>query len=74
MSEHWWIARKADDIVSSLIEKDETSMPARDAVATALYVRYLKRISAHLMNIASSIVNPFERIGFRVEGHDDIKR
>ena len=31
----------------------------------ALYTRYLKRIAAHLINIASSVFNPFERIGFR---------
>ena len=67
MSEHWWIARRVDDIVSSLTEKDDASLPGREAVTTALYLRYLKRISAHLMNIASSIVNPFERIGFRVD-------
>jgi phosphate uptake regulator len=68
MSEHWWISRRADDIVSTLIEKDDPSLPGREAVTTALYLRYLKRISAHLMNIASSIVNPFDRIGFRGEG------
>jgi len=71
MSEHWWISRRADDIVCSLIEKEDSGLPARDAVATALYARYLKRISAHLMNIASSIVNPFDRIGFRGEGQND---
>ena len=65
MSEHWWIARLSDDIVHALIEKDDSSLPGREAVATALYVRHLKRISAHLMNIASSVVNPFDRIGFR---------
>jgi len=41
-----------------------------DAIATALYTRYLKRISAHLINIATSIFNPFERIGFREEAED----
>ena len=35
------------------------------AVTTALYLRYLKRMSAHLKNVATSIVNPFHRIGFR---------
>jgi phosphate transport system protein len=65
MSEHWWIARKTDEIVNSLIERDHESVSGKDAVATGLYVRYLKRTSAHLMNIASSIVNPFDRIGFR---------
>ena len=35
------------------------------AVRTALYLRYLKRISAHLKNVATSVVNPYYRIGFR---------
>jgi phosphate uptake regulator len=65
MSDHWWISRKADDILVALIEKEDTGLTCRDAVATAMYLRYLKRISAHLMNIASSVVNPFDRIGFR---------
>ncbi len=64
MSEHWWITRKADDIVNRLID-GESDLEGPDAVAVALYSRYLKRISAHQMNIASSIVNPFDRIGFR---------
>ena len=74
MSEHWWISRKTDDIVTVLIETDEPSLPGREAVATALYMRYLKRISAHLMNIASSVVNPFDRIGFRGDEHDATKQ
>ena len=65
MSEHWWIARRASSIVNDLLSKDEPCLQCRDAVATALYIRFLKRISAHLMNIASSVVNPFDRIGFR---------
>jgi phosphate transport system protein len=68
MSEHWWLARKSDEIVNALIEKDIPEIPGREAVATALYVRYLKRISSHLKTIASSVVNPFERIGFRERG------
>ena len=35
------------------------------AVTAALYLRYLKRVSAHLKNVATSVVNPFHRIGFR---------
>ncbi len=65
MSEHWWIAERSNKIVHALIENKEAGLPARDAVATVLYARYLKRISAHLMNIASSVVNPFDQIGFR---------
>ena len=32
--------------------------------SVALYARYLKRIGAHLKNITSSVVNPFESIGY----------
>ncbi|MDQ7006669.1 MAG: PhoU domain-containing protein [Acidobacteriota bacterium] len=65
MSEHWWIARRSDEIVNRLLEEDDPTLPGKEAVATTLYARYLKRISAHLKNIASSIVNPFDRIGYR---------
>ena len=65
MSEHWWIARRSDEILNGLIGHTDLSIVCNDAVSTALYVRFLKRISAHLMNIASSLVNPFDRIGFR---------
>ena len=67
MSEHWWIAKRCDEIVGVLIQKDVPDLPGREAVTTALYVRYLKRISAHLMDIASSLANPFDQIGFRGE-------
>jgi phosphate transport system protein len=71
MSEHWWIARRGDEIMNTLIESEEPLLPCREAVTTALYVRFLKRTSAHLMNIASSVVNPFDRIGFRGDETDD---
>jgi phosphate uptake regulator len=35
------------------------------AVTAALYLRYLKRVSAHLKNAATSVLNPFHRIGFK---------
>jgi phosphate uptake regulator len=65
MSEHWWISRRADEILNALIARTDPELVCNEAVSSALYVRFLKRISAHLMNIASSIVNPFDRIGFR---------
>lgn len=65
MSEHWWIAKRSNGIVNDLLEHDTSGLQCREAVAVALYMRFLKRVSAHLMNIASSIVNPFDRIGFR---------
>jgi phosphate uptake regulator len=70
MSEHWWIARRSDEILNILIKRSARDLVCNEAVSTALYVRFLKRISAHLMNIASSIVNPFDRIGFRDDNPD----
>lgn len=58
------VARASDQIVNDMITgKDIDSAPG-EAVPLALYSRYLKRINAHLTNIASAIVNPFPRIGF----------
>ena len=71
MADHWWILRKCDEIVKELIASPDPEITSTDAVATALYTRYLKRIAAHLMNIASSIFNPFERIGFRAAEDDE---
>jgi len=64
VSENWWILKKCDEILNSLIAGDEAGMSPGDAVATGIYARYLKRIAAHLMNVATSVVNPFESLGF----------
>jgi phosphate transport system protein len=44
------------------------------AVLTALYLRYLKRMAAHLKNVATSVVNPYHRIGFREKTKSEDKR
>ncbi len=59
------VALKTATIVSDQILKPDNNLTTADAVCLALYARYLKRINAHLTNIASAIVNPFPRIGFR---------
>lgn len=64
MSSHDQFSRLADDMVAELISRED-GVPKGEAVALALYVRYMKRIEAHLTNIVSSVVNPFPRIGFR---------
>jgi len=61
----WWMIKRCDEIVTGLIKAEDQTLTAADAVSTALYARYLKRIAAHLINVSSSVVNPFERIGFR---------
>ncbi|HID96419.1 MAG TPA: hypothetical protein EYP53_10255 [Candidatus Latescibacteria bacterium] len=60
---HWKIAKECDRIIADLLMDEKIA--ARRAVVAALCSRYLKRVSAHLMNISSSVVNPFDRIGFR---------
>lgn len=67
MESDWWMIKRCDEIVTGLIKAEQRSLSSGDAVSTALYARYLKRIAAHLMNVTSSVVNPFERIGFRGE-------
>lgn len=59
------IGKNSDAIVEDLIVNTSETMSTANAVSIAMYARFLKRINAHLTNIASSIVNPFPRIGFR---------
>lgn len=61
----WWMIKRCDEVVTGLIKAEDQTLSSADAVSTALYARYLKRIAAHLINASSSVVNPFERIGFR---------
>ncbi len=58
-------AKKAESVVKDLTQDRDKSLSTSDAVTVCMYARYLKRINAHLTNIASSTVNPFPRIGFR---------
>lgn len=59
------LRKDADQIIAELIQGDGEPIQGAQAAAVALYVRYLKRVGAHLLNILSSVVSPFERIGFR---------
>lgn len=65
---NWWMIKRCDEVIIHLTTAEDPSLRSSDAVSTAIYARYLKRIGAHLMNITSSIVNPFEKIGFREDG------
>lgn len=62
--EYIWINRICDRIAISYIKDTDEKISSSEAVTLALYFRYLKRINSHLQNIATSIVNPFDRIGF----------
>lgn len=64
LADHRNLTRRCDETVRELISgEDKLSKP--EAVTLALYIRYLKRVGAHLTNVASSIVNPYHRIGFK---------
>jgi phosphate transport system protein len=69
LKEYEWVSRICDDCLFRLVREDDKSIGSSDAVSLALYFRWLKRINSHLRNISSSVVNPFDRIGFK-PGHD----
>jgi len=70
MIEHRGISSRCDKMMGDIIRGINTPPNPSDAVVLALYFRYLKRVASHLTNIASSIVNPFPRIGFRSKEDD----
>ena len=71
MKEHASISHWCDEVVNELITNNPGELKCGDAVAVALYIRHLKRISSHLTNIVSSVVNPFPRIGYRSKDETD---
>ena len=50
-----------DDEVSSLVKEGSSAGPA---VPRALLNRYLKRITAHLMNVMTAVVMPLDRLDY----------
>ena len=65
MEEHHSISGWCDVVVRELIINPPEDFNTSQAVTLSLYIRHLKRISSHLTNIVSSVVNPFPRIGYR---------
>ncbi len=58
------ISSECSTIKDAIINNEE-DMSTGNAIATALYLRSLKRIGAHLHNISTSVLNPFPRIGYK---------
>ena len=69
VTEYKATSNQCDGVVNSLLSLRDDEVQ-RDHVALALLIRYLKRINAHLKNIASSVVNPYHRIGYKVKKLD----
>jgi phosphate transport system protein len=65
MEAHGDVAETVERAVGLLRHGQALSGRAGHAVTVALYLRFLKRVSAHLKNVATSVVNPYHRIGFR---------
>ena len=58
------ISNQSDLITNQVIMGKVGDLDIGTAAAVSLYSRYLKRIAAHSRNLISSVVNPFERIGY----------
>ena len=65
LSDYHWVNRLCDQRVIDYIKGSDKNVSTSDAVSLALYFRYLKRINSHLRNVATSVVNPFDQIGFK---------
>ena len=58
------ISSQSDAITNEIIMGKIGNIDIGTASAIGLYARYLKRIAAHSRNLISSVVNPFEKIGY----------
>jgi phosphate uptake regulator len=59
------LGKISDNLVASSISGTFQIGEEHKASSMVLYARYLKRIGAHLKNITSVVVNPFESIGYK---------
>lgn len=54
---------ECQDLLEELIE--DNSLSSKEGIVYSLLVRHLKRVSSHVRNVCSSIVNPFYRLGYK---------
>ena len=59
------LGKLSDSLVASSISGNLQIGEEHKASSMVLYARYLKRIGAHLKNITSVVVNPFESVGYK---------
>ena len=59
------LGKLSDNLFASSISGDLEIGEEHMASSMVLYARYLKRIGAHLKNITSVVINPFESIGYK---------
>lgn len=63
--------RFLDDYDANVKAAYQSEGAASDAVARALYYRYLKRITAHVMNLMTSLVLPLDQLDYYDEPRDE---
>jgi phosphate uptake regulator len=63
MEDTTWVSNRCDAILQAIAGDED--LEVREAVAYTLLFRYLKRISGHIRNVASSVVNPFHKLGYK---------
>ena len=56
---------KSDNIVNNALKGEVEYGSHAKTAAVVLYSRYLKRIGAHLKNITTTVINPFDSIGYK---------
>jgi len=59
-------SKQCDDLIRLLLQERD-NIPTDEAVAYSLLTRHLKRIGAHLANIASAVVAPVHRLDYMDE-------
>ena len=59
------LGKLSDNLVASSISGELEIGEEHMASSMVLYARYLKRIGAHLKNITSVVINPFESFGYK---------
>jgi phosphate uptake regulator len=65
MDMHQNVKATCDNILSALFQEKKLQ---RDRIITiTLASRYYRRVSAHLSNIVSSVIQPFDKLGFEID-------
>ena len=65
LDDYKWVNGVCDECLNKLVKGEDKKLSRANIASLALYFRYLKRINSHLRNMTSSVVNPFDRIGYK---------
>ncbi|MEJ2544760.1 MAG: PhoU domain-containing protein [Calditrichaceae bacterium] len=67
LDDYKWVNLECDKNLNKIIKQKDKALDSGTAATLAMYFRYLKRVHAHLRNIITSAINPFDRIGYKVK-------